>query len=253
MTLVDVYRGRLGARPVPLGAYRTHPHLLLVHKGLALDSGPQDHGPGDSNVHALQPDSYVNVMETRYCEDGEVSYVRGRLETGGWITLRDVEVDYDFAFPVPMGVGILKKSSCPVSSSLCRDTSMLNVMETLPRFSFVEIVQTIYLPQERVVCGLIASGGWVKLVDCKSMKDLFMYLNVGTYLTKADSQEVGARLALDSRKVGELEQGRLVEVVEMRFIGGQGGWVRGRLSGGGWITIVNTQERKNYAKIFGQK
>eukprot|EP00568_Trieres_chinensis_P007394 CAMPEP_0183313906 /NCGR_PEP_ID=MMETSP0160_2-20130417/46928_1 /TAXON_ID=2839 ORGANISM="Odontella Sinensis, Strain Grunow 1884" /NCGR_SAMPLE_ID=MMETSP0160_2 /ASSEMBLY_ACC=CAM_ASM_000250 /LENGTH=83 /DNA_ID=CAMNT_0025479089 /DNA_START=87 /DNA_END=338 /DNA_ORIENTATION=- len=83
------------------------------------------------------------------------------------------------------------------------------------------------------------------------MKDLCKSLALGTYLTVVDPLVVCSRADLSSKKIGEVKEGRLVEVVETRFVRAENR-VRGRLGSGGWITLVNGHDRKNYAKIFGK-
>jgi len=281
VTLIERARGRVGAFPVRCGAYRTHPHMLVRHKGPGMDSGV--------GGETLKEGSFIEIVETRYLSSQNV--VRGKVASGGWITLIDCTSDYRFAIPVDVGVYVCaRKEGHPVHGSIAPPSGShegldvgsgnggggSSVTGLIKRYAFMEVVETKYLPSSGLVRARLVHGGWVTLVvtyqaaaagststrrrrslggsgGVKPLppKETAKPIKTGTYLTVVDPLVVTVGAGLETKKMGDVKAGRLVEVVEIRYIWGDDR-VRGRVSGGGWITLVNGEDRKNYAKMFGK-
>jgi len=152
VTLVDAARGSWWLKPLPLGTYKTNAQAS-INATVRTDSG---------SLGELVARSFVEIVETKHLVSEKI--VRARLATGGWISLLDTTDGSAWAYPLPLGTYKATSFARVVSevSSLCGELApecMVN------KGSYVEVVETKYIPEEQRVRARLATGGWMSLVN----------------------------------------------------------------------------------------
>jgi len=120
-------------------------------------------------------------------------------------------------------------------------------VKTLPRYSTIEVTECHFLKTNKCVRARLASGGWITLINATG--GVAKPIMVGPYVTTIPYSAVHRNVRIEkASEVMRLPAGRLVDVVETRYVDRDGGHIRGRLASGGWISLVNVEDNVQYAK-----
>merc|ERR1711874_872279 len=92
--MLNTENGCRSAQPVPLGAYTTVSESTAVSDGERIVSAKDE--------KTLAAGTAVQIVEIKLVQKDQ--RVRGRLSSGGWISLFCTQTGYRFAQPVPVGV-----------------------------------------------------------------------------------------------------------------------------------------------------
>jgi hypothetical protein len=85
ITLINAEGGR--AKPIMVGAWHTTRDYSVVHRSVKIEKGAE--------VQRIPAETIVDIVETRYLErDG---HIRGRLASGGWMSLVNVKENVGYA------------------------------------------------------------------------------------------------------------------------------------------------------------
>lgn len=221
------------ATPVQLGAYK------ITHDGTAIGSDINH----SSTIARLQKGQYVNVADVKIAE--HVARVRARLDSGGWITL----VNYDtgestWASPVQDGLyDIVRDVTVNETESLDSLRRVEHGMQVIIESGqYVRVVEVKAVHASARLRGRLAAGGWISLMNLENGENTWaspVPLGVYRIISKSTVNE-GA----DNRSnfLAEHEEGEYVRIVETKLVAGIAR-IRGRLSDGGWISLVNLGNR----------
>ena len=157
----------------------------------------------------------------------------------------------------PLGAYMCIVEGVSVSADPSGDSTLQNIVDMGTYLNVVQIRRET--PQSERVKGRLAKGGWISLTNTSNAPltqcnghwsrtpgywAMPMPLGVYKILISIDTKAVteGAERSTPRSKAAsgvELEEGRYLEVVETKYLD-QEERVRGRLIGGGWVTLVNT-------------
>ena len=228
ISLIDTAKSRLCALPFPLGVY-------------------QYPSPTGSDFGAC-----VEVVETKLYEEDHA--VRGRLISGAWTMLVNCATGHEDAKPIQRGVYTIAVDSLPSNASarstIVKDGAVrkASVVASFRKESPVEVVETRYLYQEEQVRLKLSSGQWISLFSSSDRnKWTAEPLRLGCYETTVDRLTISKNSMLGSKPVKCLMLGSQFDVVETRLFTDEQRII-GRLQGGGWITLINSNNMERHSK-----
>merc|ERR1712232_825604 len=173
----------------------------------------------------------------------EDSRVRGRLFSGGWISLIETNSSYRWAEPVQVGAYMIASESARVRSG---DMLTSAVLHDLTKGTYIQVVEAKVVENRRVR-GRLLSGGWINLIDTVSLDRWAEPVRLGEYMTVAESARVGTGERLSCDMHADLCKNTCIQIVETKYIA-EDERVRGRLSSGGWISLVGTNDGYQWAQ-----
>jgi len=207
------------------GFYRTVETYIEVCESKELDS---------RGLHEIGKDIQVEVVETVAMP--EISRVRGRLSTGGWISLLDTSDQGRWVMPMPKPGLYRTVPKVLVASGSDRSSRQI---ETLGSDVVINVVETT-LVGDRVRAKL-DSGGWISLINTSSGRVCAVPMpDPGPYRVRNNAPSLYETSAQGSSFRNSISPHELVHVEEVRLVKDQ---VRGRLQRGGWISILQTTNK----------
>jgi len=227
--LLDMATGETCATPVQLGPYEII-YDAAVTSSIFLDS------PGHGT---LEKGEYVNIVEVKVLvPDVETRVghrVRGRLADGGWISLVNMDTgEKTWAIPVPLGAYEIIHGSTKVGSDSVHSTSIAH----LKPGQVVNVCETKIVTDIGRVRGRLAGGGWISLADLENgAKSWALPVLCGAYEIIHDATVSGTE-QMNSPVIHTLRKGQFVQVLDYKFMEDIAR-LRGRIDGGGWISLVN--------------
>jgi hypothetical protein len=232
ISLVSMETGdKTWATPIRLGVYEIL-HDVTVHRN--------EH-PSSEPITTLYRGTYVQVISFKIME--RIGRLRGRLQGGGWISLWNLEtLENTWATPVPLGVYELIHVAT-ISTAKELDSQTLHGAE---KGSYVDVVEVTICESISRVRGRLSSGGWISLVNLDtSDKSWAMPMQMGAYRIIQDTivTEAETSGSSGSKNGATLQKGQFVQVVELKLMQDIAR-VRGRLIGGGWISLVNLDSKQ---------
>eukprot|EP00931_Biecheleriopsis_adriatica_P048288 TRINITY_DN27896_c0_g1_i2.p1 TRINITY_DN27896_c0_g1~~TRINITY_DN27896_c0_g1_i2.p1 ORF type:complete len:2098 (+),score=402.90 TRINITY_DN27896_c0_g1_i2:199-6492(+) len=214
--------------PVILGAYRT-----------ASPYGADVFGTSEKKVGErweTLPHGAVVQIEDAVCVQSD-HRLRGRLESGGWISL--VNTEDGSCWAEPWQVGVYLSISEVLQISIDVDPSSPET-DTIAFGHYIQILETRYLPDQNCVRGRLAVGGWVSLDDLTTGACFATPVPLGAYRTSAAATDVfDGLLPSASTVLATLPQATPLEIVETMLLTKEQR-LRGRLAGRGWISLQDT-------------
>uniref|UniRef100_A0A7S4MX39 Uncharacterized protein n=2 Tax=Odontella aurita TaxID=265563 RepID=A0A7S4MX39_9STRA len=281
ISLIDTAHARLAAVPFPPGAYRGASSSSKSSRIVDPFSTP---GWSSSPVHA---GACVEVIETSLTKNdmsvrGRLAsggYVEIEHEPPGPTDL------FPAAYPSrrntkfakekfhPVHVGVYYVTAERLDAHKTAETTILrggvsreaDVVGTFPKMTPVEVAETVYLHRERRVRGRLATGQWITIVDCgpESAADIpsdnpassaaatpldrAKPLKLGRYETGVEQLVVCRGVRTSSGKWRRMYIRERFEVVETRMVRSDQR-IRVRRAEGGWVSLINTSDNKQYAK-----
>jgi len=225
ISLVSLEDGnKVWAVPVRLGAYE------ITYEGTVVGSDIQNSGV----ITRLQKGQMVQVAEVKVSE--AIARVRGRLATGGWISLVKLDTgEKSWASPVPLGAyEIVHDATVHESENMDSE-----VLTTLRKGRYAHVVETKLMENIKRLRGKLDGGGWISLANLETGEKTWATpVPMGVHEIIHDAT-VNDTAELSSHKVTVLKKGRYVEVVEVRILESIAR-VRAMLAdGSGWISLVN--------------
>jgi len=240
--------GKTFALQIEPATYLVTAPSVSVTSGLALDSARLQGIDG-----SIRAGECVDIVTLRHMPK-QGDRVRGKLATGGWITLLDGQNGRELACPFRRGVYCTIAKSTEITNSVRREVVGMRRLEA---GQCLNIINTVYDAEDGCVRGHISSGGgYVSLMDKTDWRVHVQYLPLGAYQVQQAHGEVlpiycssdGASSApgSGSLRLKPLPAGSYVEVVQTTFIDKES-VVRGRLLSGGYINLMDTAAGIVYA------
>jgi len=188
---------------------------------------------------------HVQIVDSTIVED--IGRVRGKLASGGWISLVNLET-LEQTWAVPLDLGTYELAHDTDMNISEDDTSRVHTK--LYKGQFIEVQQTKVMEGVARVRGKLFGGGWISLVNFNKIEK-FWHTPVkrGLYEIVGDGTVTESEIE-DQITLSILEKGQVVEIVEVRHIADICR-IRGRLAGGGWISLVNLATSEKMALPAG--
>ena len=192
-------------RDDPTGLYQIVAESVPVEDGLAADS---------KQLGTLSCGAYVHVAEAQLIDD-DGRFFRGRIKSGGWITLADVYTHQTCARKIQTGTYVIAAPSVAVSDSIEEVPQKrwgVARHEILSREKYVDVVEVLLVPADRRIRGRLLSGGWITVIDSKN-RDIARAVPLGAYQTLAQTIET---TGIDRRSEvrDKIDAGDYVQVVK---------------------------------------
>ena len=116
----------------------------------------------------------------------------------------------------------------------------------LQQGSYVNVTEARYVEADDRVRAKLFDGSWISLVNTATNHRWAAPIATGGYTIIAETASRSATVSLDSEESDALEQGSYVNVTEARYVEADD-QVRGQLSDGSWISLVNTATNHRWA------
>ena len=242
--------GKTFALQIEPATYMITAPSVSVTSGLPLDSARLQGADG-----SIRAGDCVDIVTLHHMPK-QGDRVRGKLATGGWITLLDGQNGRELACPFRRGVYCTIAKSTEITNSVRREVVGMRRLES---GKCLNLTNTVYDAEDGCVRGRIkasSGGGYVSLMDKTDWRVHVQYLPLGAYQVQQAHGEVlpvddsadGGSSASDSGAVRlkPVPAGSYVEVVESTYIDKEN-VVRGRLLSGGWINLLDTAAGIVYA------
>ena len=232
MDLIDNEAGVHYAEPLRLGLYQTGREEIVTTEQLDLKSKSQT---------PLAPWSFVDICEISYLT--EEHCIRGRLKSGeGWISLYSTIDENDFAIPILLG------AYCILDGVSITENEEVDSKEVkfLTSCSFCDVIEVKLMETYSMIRGRLSSG-WINI--CNTSGDMQRWaesISLGVYEASINNKATFT-IDLDSDTLYELVTGTLMQVVETRLLE-TNGHLRGRLLGGGWVTLLSDDGNTEWTK-----
>ncbi|CAE8693838.1 unnamed protein product [Polarella glacialis] len=187
--LEEVGSGQLFAQPIQGGAFRTTSVSTDVFFGC-------ERLLSDRASWSLPQGTVVQVEEVVYLKDDH--RLRGRLQSGVWITLENTSDGQRWADPWQRGVYLTLAHELPVTVDADPESG---VSDRLAAGLYVQVLETRYLEEHRCVRARLSGGGWASIEHLQSGSCLAVPISHGAYRTVSSATDVFANLLPTARSV----------------------------------------------------
>ena len=187
----------------------------------------------------------LRVLDFNFRIVGDHLSSRGLLDGGGWVTLWDNRWDRMGAAraglfgPAHLGVWQITES-VGVSSEAC-STGRLRC-DILPLGAYVQVVGVRYVAESCCVRGQLSSGGWITLANLEvpelPVKSAKLVAVSGAYKIERQVAVTSAVTRGSGLIRADLQPGEYVQIMEVMLTSERR--VRGKVQGGGWISLIDT-------------
>ena len=243
--------GKVFALQIEPATYMITAPSVSVTSGLTLDSARLQGVDG-----SIRAGECVDIVTLHHMPK-QGDRVRGKLATGGWITLLDGLNGRELACPFRRGVYCTISKSTEITTSVRREVVGMRRLEA---GQCLNITNTVYDAEDGCVRGNIKStsgGGYVSLMDKTDWRVYVQYLPLGAYqvqqahgetLLSVHNSADGASTVSGggSTRLKPVPAGSYVEVVQITYIDKES-VVRGKLLSGGWVNLLDTAAGIIYA------
>jgi hypothetical protein len=222
------------AELIPTGTYRINAAPAQLSTGPSIATKNSNH---------LAYKTPVNVVELRYV--ASENRIRGRLDDGQWITVRNEREISDLALQIPLGVYRITTPHAQLSTGPSITTKIPTRMQ---KGTLVNVSALQYVSAENRIRGQLDNGKWITteiLDDSESLAVLDACR--GDFQIVADTMlSTGPSVA--TKIPQHLYRGAAVKVVEVRYVPSERR-IRGKLDDGKWITI----RCENSGSVFAER
>lgn len=234
--------GKTFALQIEPATYMITAPSVSVTSGLPLDSARLQGTDG-----SIRAGGCVDIVTLHHMPK-QGDRVRGRLASGGWITLLDGQNGRELACPFRRGVYCTIAKSTEITNSVRREVVGMRRLESGKCFN---INNTVYDAEDGCVRGRIkasSGGGYVSLMDKTDWRVHVQYLPLGAYQVQQAHGELPVDGSADGGpsasgglaiRLKPVPAGSYVEVVQTTYIDKEN-VVRGKLISGGWINLLDT-------------
>ena len=238
--------GKVFALQIEPATYMITAPSVSVTSGMTLDSARL---PGvDGSIRAGE---CVDIVTLHHMPK-QGDRVRGKLATGGWITLLDGLNGRALACPFRCGVYCTIAKSTEITTSVRREVVGMRRVEA---GQCLNITNTVYDAEDGCVRGHIkatSGGGYVSLMDKTDWRIHVQHLPLGAYQVQqahgetllsvhnsADGASTVSGVGSTTGRLKSVPAGSYVEIVQTTYIDKES-IVRGRLLSGGWVNLLDT-------------
>ena len=242
--------GKTFALQIEPATYMITAPSVSVTSGLTLDSARLQGVDG-----SIRAGECVDIVTLHHMPK-QGDRVRGKVATGGWITVLDGQNGRELACPFHRGVYCTVAKSTEITNSVRREVVGMRRLEP---GKCLNITNTVYDAEDGCVRGRIkgsSGGGYVSLMDKTDWRVHVQHLPLGAYqiqqvhgefLPVAHSADGGSSESGGGAiRLKPVPAGSYVEVVETTYIDKEN-VVRGRVIAGGWINLMDTAAGIVYA------
>ena len=230
ISLLNTTNKKTWVRPLRPGTFVVTCNSLIVTRGISLSS---------EKVGVFGLDEYIEVVELRYVRKDR--RVRGKIFSGGYVSLVNTKRSFSGAEPVHLGAYItVSKSDISKDFKSCP-------LKTLETGTYIDITETIYDPEGKCLRGKLSNGSWTTLEDKKIGRRTAIPIPLGTYQTHEHLLYIHKQASLTSKGGAMLDGESFIDVIETKFVSNNNE-VRGRLASGGWIILLDTKTNYKFSR-----
>lgn len=229
--LIDNEKSLVYAEHFKLGLYQIESEIHTTEQ-LDLKS---------KSLITIGPGNFIDICEICYLV--EENCVRGRSKSEGWISLYNTLDEKSFATPVPLGTYYTLEGVSNTENEMVESQEI----KFCSSCTFCDVIELKKMDEDYIIRGKLSSGGWINI--CKTTDDMQRWaehISNGIYEINIENKATFA-LDLDSETLYEVKEGTLMEVIETR-VTENNTHVRGKVSSGGWVTLISTDGSVEWAK-----
>lgn len=143
--------------------------------------------------------------------------------------------------PFPIGVYKINIDETIVTK---KQRSGSSVVQLLYSGKYVEVVEVAHVSDEACIRGMLSNGGWVTIVDTENGCRWADPMHIGVYMTIAQELPVSESFSKRSELKKILKAESCIDITEIVHVSDEK-CIRGLLSTGGWVTIVDIANGNN--------
>eukprot|EP00746_Dinoflagellata_sp_MGD_P143822 gnl/MRDRNA2_/MRDRNA2_76606_c0_seq1.p1 gnl/MRDRNA2_/MRDRNA2_76606_c0~~gnl/MRDRNA2_/MRDRNA2_76606_c0_seq1.p1 ORF type:complete len:357 (-),score=54.67 gnl/MRDRNA2_/MRDRNA2_76606_c0_seq1:12-1082(-) len=228
VSIKDTDTGHVYAEALPTGVYK------IVVENMTVRSSHLLRSVGRTFVRAGM---YVEVEEVKYV--WQEKRIRARFPDGGWISIEDTKTGQKFAEHIAVGTYTVGVEGASVQMGV--NPRSKNLQKDLAPGSHIQVVEIKYLPQEKVARARLQTGGWVSIGFTRKGCKIVEPVPLGKYKVMIEKLSVHSEKVFTPANTNMMRRvfiGEEIEVLETALVP-ELSRVRGRIVGGGWVSLFN--------------